>query len=119
MTTEPAAATTVEATTVEATIAETTVGQTTEPEPTVPTIAVVAGEPADGVVALKVKKGERIHFIVESDTAAEVHFHGYDVAIEAGPDTPAELDLEATIEGVFEVELEETGTLIARVSVAP
>jgi FtsP/CotA-like multicopper oxidase with cupredoxin domain len=101
--------------TTDETIAETT----TAPEPAMPTIAVAGGEPTDGVTAIEVRKGDRIRFAVESDTAAEVHFHGYDVVAAAGPGAPAEFDVEATIEGVFEVELEESGTLIARVSVAP
>ncbi len=118
----PAAATT--ATTTAAAPA-TTPAATTETAPAttavpdVLTITVVDSKPVGGVAKLKVKKGDRIHFIVESDAKQEVHLHGYDVAKDAAPDAPAEFDLEATIDGVFEAELEEPGVQILKLTVEP
>lgn len=88
-------------------------------KPNVPTIVVKDGQPVGGVQELSFTSGEDIRFTVESDTAAEVHFHGYDVTggVQAGG--TVSFDVPAGIEGVFEVELEETATQIAEVTVEP
>lgn len=88
-------------------------------KPTVPTIVVKDGEPVGGVQDLTFTSGDDIRFDVKSDTAAEVHFHGYDVMedVEAGGEVS--FDVPADIEGVFEVELEETATQIAEITVEP
>ncbi|MCO5326581.1 MAG: hypothetical protein M9964_05925 [Solirubrobacterales bacterium] len=107
------------------TSADTTAGgDTTEkkpqkPESQVPVIEVKNGEPVGGVQDLTFNEGDTIRFDVDSDTAAEVHFHGYDVGqeVEAGGST--EFKVPATITGVFEVELEETATQIAQITVNP
>ena len=92
-------------------------GQAQKPE--VPTIVVKDGQPAGGVQELTFTAGDDIRFNVQSDTAAEVHFHGYNVMedVEAGGEVS--FDVPADIEGVFEVELEETATQIAEVTVEP
>jgi hypothetical protein len=88
-------------------------------EANVPTIMVREGRPVGGVQELAFEKGERIRFIVESDVADEVHLHGYDIAkdVEAGGDV--QFDVPASIEGVFEVELEERVVPLAEVAVNP
>jgi plastocyanin len=88
-------------------------------QPEVATIVVKDGQPVGGVQELTFTAGDDIRFTVESDTAAEVHFHGYDVMedVEAGGEVS--FDVPADIEGVFEVELEETATQIAEVTVEP
>jgi hypothetical protein len=88
-------------------------------KPEVPTIVVRGGEPVGGVQELTYTSGDDIRFNVKSDTAAEVHFHGYDVMedVEAGGEVS--FDVPADIEGVFEVELEETTTQIAEITVEP
>jgi hypothetical protein len=83
------------------------------------TIKVVDEKPVGGVAKLKVSKGDQIHFVVESDSKQEVHLHGYDVAKDAAPGEPAEFELEATIEGVFEAELEDPGVQILKLTVEP
>jgi len=95
-------------------------GQAGKPqEPEVPTIVVKDGQPVGGVQDLTFTSDEDIRFRVQSDTAAEVHFHGYDVTggVQAGGEVS--FDVPADIEGVFEVELEETATQIAEVTVEP
>jgi ABC-type glycerol-3-phosphate transport system substrate-binding protein len=113
VTTETAAATTAAAPTT------TQAAPATTAEPEVLTIEVVGEKPVDGVARLRVKKGERIHFIVESDSAQEVHLHGYDVVKDAAPGAPAEFNLKATIDGVFEAELEGPGVQILKLTVEP
>jgi plastocyanin len=117
-----AAATTAAAVTTEAattTAAATTAPATTAAEPEVLTIKVVDEKPVGGVAKLKVNKGDQIHFLVESDSKQEVHLHGYDVAKDVDPGEPAEFDLKATIEGVFEAELEDPGVQILKLTVEP
>lgn len=89
-------------------------------EPAVPEVVVTGGgEPEGGVADLVFAKGDTIRFAVTSDVAEEVHVHGYDVEqeIEAGGKT--EFEFPADIEGIFEVELHGTGTLIAELTVNP
>ena len=114
----PAAASTAAAT---ATQAPTTTeaAPATTAAPAVLTIKVVGKKPVGGVAKLKVNKGEQIHFVVESDSKQEVHLHGYDVAKDAAPGAPAEFDLKATIDGVFEAELEGPGVQILKLTVEP
>lgn len=85
----------------------------------VPTIEVEDGQPVGGIQELTFTAGDHIRIDVKSDTAAEVHLHGYNVGedVEAGGEVS--FDLPADIEGVFEVELEETATQIAEVTVEP
>jgi hypothetical protein len=90
-----------------------------EPKPDVPTIEVKNGEAVGGVQDLEFTAGDDIVFKVTSDEAAEVHFHGYDVAEEVEAGGEVEFDVPADIEGVFEVELEETAVQIAEVTVSP
>jgi plastocyanin len=116
-TTAPAATTSAAATTTEA--ATTAAPATAAAEAGVLTIKVVDEQPVGGVAKLKVGKGDRIRFVVESDSKQEVHLHGYDVAKDAAPGEPAEFELEATIEGVFEAELEDPGVQILKLTVEP
>ena len=84
-----------------------------------PTIVVRGGQPVGGVQELSFEQGERIRFTVQSDVADEVHLHGYDIGknVDAGGDV--EFDVPASIEGVFEVELEERVVPLAEVTVNP
>jgi YbbR domain-containing protein len=90
-----------------------------KPEPEVATIAVKGGQPVGGVQELTFTAGEDIRFVVESDEAAEIHFHGYDIAQDVEAGGKVEFDVKASIEGVFEVEVEETAVHIAEISVTP
>jgi hypothetical protein len=118
--TETAATTTAAApaTTAEA-VTTTEAAPATTAAPEVLTIKVAGDKPVGGVAKLRVKKGEQIHFVVESDAPQEVHLHGYDVAKEAAPGAPAEFDVKATIDGVFEAELEGPGVQILKLTVEP
>ena len=67
-------------------------------------IALQGGEPLEGIARITVKKGDQVRFSVTSDTATEVHVHGFDVTKSVTPDQPATFDFEASFEGIFEVE---------------
>jgi hypothetical protein len=92
---------------------------TTTEEPAAATIEVKDGQPVGGVAELTYNKGDTMDIVVKSDTASEVHLHGYDVMqdVEAGGKT--EFQVPADIEGKFEMELEETATQIAEITVNP
>lgn len=85
----------------------------------VPIVVVEGGEPRGGVQELTYNFGEPIRFRVESDTADEVHFHGYDIGKDVAAGGTVSFDVPATIAGIFEVELEEAKEQIAEVTVEP
>ena len=85
----------------------------------VPVVVVEDGEPQGGVQELTYNSGEPIRFRVESDSADEVHFHGYDVGKEVAAGGSVSFDVPATIAGIFEVELEDAKEQIAEVTVEP
>jgi hypothetical protein len=89
------------------------------PEPETATIVVENGKPKGGVQELEFDKGGRIRFVVESDVDEEVHLHGYDVSEDVSAGGKVEFDVPATIEGVFEVELEESVVPLAEITVNP
>lgn len=82
-------------------------------------IKVVDGQPDGGVADLEFSKGDEIRFDVESDTADEVHVHGYDIEEELPANGTAKFAFPADLEGVFEVELHSSETQIAELTVNP
>lgn len=96
-------------------------GATAPVRPKNPAIQIVVknGKPVGGVEKISVDKGERIKFTVRSDVADEVHFHGYDISKEVGPGEPAKFSVPATLDGIYEVELEQRALPIAEIRVNP
>ncbi len=90
-----------------------------EPKPEFDLIRVRGGEPAGGVKEITVSKGDSVRLEVRSDTAAEVHVHGYDLFKDVQAGGSVRFRFKADAEGVFEIELEETHTQIAQLSVEP
>ena len=88
-------------------------------EPSTPVIAIENGKPVGGVAELEFTAGDRSRFEVDSDVADEVHVHGYDVSEEVEAGGSVRFDFPATIEGVFEVELEGRAEPIAELRVTP
>ena len=118
--TVPATTTTAEA----PTTTETTTATASEPEPTPagPTsfrVTAKGGRPVGGVQHFAARKGERVRIVVRSDVADHVHLHGYDVMRDVAPGAPAQLVVTAEITGVFEIELEDRGELLAELEVTP
>lgn len=98
---------------------------TTPPAPPAPPppanvrIVVRDGEPVGGIRNVTVSKGRRVVLIVNSDVADEVHLHGYNLKRDVEPGTPARLPFRATINGTVEVELEQRGVPLARITTQP
>lgn len=91
----------------------------TQAKPAGARIVVRGLEPEGGVKRLTFRKGDTIRFTVVSDQPEEIHFHGYDVAQDVAPGRPVRFSVPAEIEGIFEVELEHSGTQIASITVEP
>jgi hypothetical protein len=87
--------------------------------PPVPTIRIVDGKPVGGVKKISVAKGDRIRLKVVSDVADEIHVHGYDLKKDVAAGGTARFSFPATIDGRFEVELENAGQQIASLEVQP
>jgi hypothetical protein len=94
-------------------------GGTKPGQPEAATIVVSNGQPVGGVQELEFAKGDDIRFVVESDVAEEVHLHGYDVSKDVSAGGEVSFDVPATIEGVFEVELEHSVVPLAEITVTP
>ena len=80
---------------------------------------VVNGKPQGGVKTLSFQKGDQIRLRVVSDTADEIHVHGYDLMKDVEQGGTVRFSFPATIEGRFEIELEDAGVQIANLEVRP
>ena len=101
------------------TSASTSTAATTPAQPAVKTVRVVNGQPQGGIKTLSFQKGDRIRLRVISDVADEIHIHGYDLAKDVAKGGSVQFSFPATIEGRFEIELENAGTQIANLEVRP
>ncbi len=89
----------------------------TDPPPAMPSPGplLVAGD----IERLRVANGERVRFRVRSDSAEELHVHGYDISRELPAGKTVPVSFEADIDGVFEIELEGAGEQIGSLRVDP
>jgi hypothetical protein len=94
-------------------------GESSNASGKVPTIVVKGGKPVGGVRDLTYNEGERIHFVVDSDVSDEIHVHGYDLMKDVEAGGSVSFDFPATIEGVFEAELEDHKEQIIELTVDP
>ncbi len=85
----------------------------------VTTIVIKHGEPVGGIAQLTYNKGEEVRFKVDSDVSDEVHMHGYDVMKDVKAGGSVSFAFPATIEGVFEAELEGRKEQILELTVNP
>jgi len=85
----------------------------------VTTIVVKNGKPVGGIKQLTYNEGERVRFKVDSDVSDEVHMHGYDIMKDVKAGGSVSFDFPATIEGVFEAELEGRKEQILELTVNP
>jgi hypothetical protein len=85
----------------------------------VTTIVVKNGEPVGGIARLTYNEGEEVRFEVDSDVSDEVHMHGYDIMKDVKAGESISFDFPATIEGVFEAELEGRKEQILELTVNP
>ncbi len=92
---------------------------TPRPEPEIETVRYRGGEVAGGLAELRFDKGETVRFAVSSDTADEVHVHGYDVTKDVKAGGTVRFSFPAEIAGIFEVELESARVQVAQLRVDP
>lgn len=103
-----------------ATVEPTATDGTAEPTST-PSVDAIEIEVEEGRVegpeTITVAQSETVRFEVETDVVDEVHVHGYDLMfdLEAGQKTL--IEFEATIPGIFEVELEDAGLVLTSLEV--
>ncbi len=81
-------------------------------------VEIVGGEPVSGVQRVEVGLGSVVALMVTSDTAEEVHVHGYDILRAVSADHPAHFAFTAEIPGVFEVEFEGSGQLLVQLEIS-
>ena len=82
-------------------------------------ISVKDGKPVGGIQKLDYNKDDQVKFIVTSDVADEIHVHGYDLKKDVPAGGSVRFSFPASIEGVFEVELENRAQQIAQLKVSP
>jgi plastocyanin len=87
--------------------------------PAVAQVRVKGGKPVGGIAKIRVSKGDKVRFVVASDVSDEIHVHGYDLKKDVKAGGKASFAFPATIDGVFEVELESRGEQIAELTVNP
>jgi len=98
----------------------TAVKSTTTSAAPAPKLIVVKGEkPVGGVQDINVKKGDQVRFTVQSDSAQEIHVHGYDFHKNVPKNGSVSFSFPAKIDGGFVIELESRGEQIAALQVQP
>jgi hypothetical protein len=83
------------------------------------TVVIRDAKPVGGVKDVTFQKGGTVDLTVKSDTADEVHFHGYDVHKDVEAGGSVHFKFPAKIDGEFVVELEDHKEEIAKVTVEP
>jgi hypothetical protein len=74
---------------------------------------------AGKVTKLRSTEGETVRFRVRHDAPEEVHIHGYNIMEDLEPGKTVTVSLEATITGIFEIELEDSAEQIGELRVDP
>jgi hypothetical protein len=87
--------------------------------PAPPKIVIRRGKPVGGIQTIRVSKGDRVRFTVQSDVADEVHVHGYDLHKDVAKGRTVSFDFPASIDGKFEAELERRKEQIVELEVEP
>jgi hypothetical protein len=80
-------------------------------------VQVAGGKVTGDTGRVPVPVGDHVTLTITSDVADEVHVHGYDLTTALTLATPTALTFDATIPGVFEVELHEAGTVLLSLQV--
>lgn len=81
------------------------------------TVTVTHGKALGDTGRITVPTNTPVTLVVTSDTADEVHVHGYDIEQELAPGTPTTLRFVANVPGVFEVELHKLDVVIVHLQV--
>lgn len=80
-------------------------------------VVISGGQVSGDTGRVEVPVGEQVSLIVISDVPGEVHVHGYDLELELVPGASASITFDATVAGVFEVELDGSDTLLLTLQV--
>lgn len=80
---------------------------------------VVTGGTVDRVERFDLPLDGAVRLVVTADVSDEIHLHGYDLHADVAPGRDAVVEFDATIPGVFEIEMEDSGVLIGELQVAP
>ena len=95
-------------------------GSTGPAQAAVPMIVIdKSGKPVGGIAEISVEEGEEVRFEVKSAVADEVHLHGYDIMKDVKAGGSVSFDFPATVEGIFEAELEGREEQILELRVNP
>lgn len=97
----------------------TSTADNTVAEPEVTTIVIKNGKPVGGIADLTYNQGEEVRFRVDSDVSDEIHVHGYDIMKDVEAGGSVSFAFPASIEGIFEAELEDRGEQILELTVNP
>ena len=92
---------------------------TPAPKPSIQVITIKNGKAVGGVQTVSVKKGDRARFKVVSDADHEIHLHGFDIAKDVKAGGSVTYNVKTDAPGIYEFEIEETGTKIGQVKVEP
>jgi hypothetical protein len=80
-------------------------------------VTVTHGKASGNTGRVPVKVNTRVTIQIASDTADEVHLHGYDIEKELVPGKPTTLSFVADQTGIFEVELHKADVVILHLQV--
>src|SRR6476661_5431417 len=83
------------------------------------TVTVVNGKGEGGIKTITYKKGDTVDLTVKSDTADEIHIHGYDLHKDVPKGGSVHFAFPAKLDGKFVVELENAAQQIASLQVQP
>ena len=98
----------------------TTQATTTTVGPAVTLIEIVVkGGTVDRVERFDLPLDGAVRMVVKADITDEIHLHGYDLRADVAPGREGVIEFNATIPGVFEIEIEDSGVLIGELQVAP
>ena len=83
------------------------------------TVTVTDGESVGGIVRIEVTQGDTVILEITSDSSDDVHVHGLDIYGDAVAGETLLMTFEASLTGIWEIELEGTHTQIAELVVNP
>lgn len=76
------------------------------------------GKVVGGPLDVQVELGSEVEIVVFSDSADEVHVHGYDLFFNVTTEEPLRITFDADIPGIFEIEMEGARLLIVELEVS-
>jgi hypothetical protein len=82
-------------------------------------LIIKGGKPVGGPKVLQVHEGEQVTLNIQSDSADELHLHGYDLHAHITPDRTATLQFTAYHTGRFGMELHKAHTELGALEVYP